>query len=244
MFQVYFSCSSVCRLQNYVSFDVCPCYQDISSPSVIAVVLYLLRLLLWNLHYILILMFTCEIFCLLPFRSLKEVLTERFQENVPKFQISGWRIRMTMGCFFIMMAVLSVIVSLFPTSAAQPLHYRHYGQPPVWYWAPASCPLFFPALQSHFMSWYWKDSQAFECWPLVLKNWPITYHFSFQTFSLFFYQDQNTVEQCIFSVPVSEREKVKVLWYACCRQHAKSLILAITFTLLQQMFMEFQESHW
>ncbi|XP_060596700.1 inositol 1,4,5-triphosphate receptor associated 1-like isoform X8 [Ruditapes philippinarum] len=64
-------------------------------------------------------------------KSLKELLTERFHEAVPKIKISGWRIRMTMGCFFIVMAVLSVIISLFPASSASLIDYRHYGRPPL-----------------------------------------------------------------------------------------------------------------
>jgi len=69
--------------------------------------------------------------CVSISRSLKEVLMERVQQNVPTFQISGWRIRMTMGCFFIVMAILSVIISLFPVSSGHPLERRHYGRPPV-----------------------------------------------------------------------------------------------------------------
>ncbi|XP_052811865.1 uncharacterized protein LOC128239309 isoform X2 [Mya arenaria] len=64
-------------------------------------------------------------------KSLREIFVEKFNETVPKVQISGWRIRVTFGCFFIIMAIISVIISLFPVSSASVVGYRHYGSPVV-----------------------------------------------------------------------------------------------------------------
>ena len=55
----------------------------------------------------------------------------RADSLVPKVKISGWRIRMTFGCFFIVMAIISVIVSLFPVGSASLVGFRHYGRPPL-----------------------------------------------------------------------------------------------------------------
>lgn len=64
-------------------------------------------------------------------KSLKEILMARADSLVPKVKISGWRIRMTFGCFFIVMAIISVIVSLFPVGSASLVGFRHYGRPPL-----------------------------------------------------------------------------------------------------------------
>ncbi|XP_052243080.1 uncharacterized protein LOC127853002 [Dreissena polymorpha] len=62
-------------------------------------------------------------------KSLKDILLQHYRDNVPKIQISSWRIRLTFGCFFIVMAILSVIISLLPVGSASAVDVKHYNPP-------------------------------------------------------------------------------------------------------------------
>ncbi|KAL4233553.1 mrvi1 protein [Mactra antiquata] len=64
-------------------------------------------------------------------KSLKEILTEHLNEKIPKFTISSWRIRITFSCFFIVMAIISIIMALSPVSMGSAVWLHHYGKPPV-----------------------------------------------------------------------------------------------------------------